>query len=223
METRSGSCTATSPPARASTASSAPNGAGERSLTAAATYRQDRRDKKLPVPAVPCKTQKRGLEMPGDVALRAVDWSPTTTDRQDAVKAGPRGKLPRERVVVPRSGGRPRSRLPSSGSTVPTTPSRCSSAPPSPTSCRRTRSRWPTRCHTPPSSQTWWPSVSACAVRRLRTAQQTQLPHHHTGHTHVLWRAVDMRQSPACRTSSNSDHREAGTPSSPRPEHGQAQ
>ena len=151
--------------------------------------------------------------MLGDVALRAVDWSPTTTDRQDAVKAGPRGKLPRERVVVPRSGGRPRSRLPSSGSSVPTTPARGSSATPSPTSYRRTHSRRPTRCQEPPSSQTWAPSVCACAAAP-RTAQ-LQLPHHHTRHTHVLRRAVDMPQSPACRRSSSTpDHRgEAGTPS----------
>ena len=47
------------------------------------------RDKKLPVPAVPCKTQKRGLEMPGDVALSAVSWSPTPI-----TKAGLRGSPP---------------------------------------------------------------------------------------------------------------------------------
>ena len=173
--TRSGSCTATSPPARASTTSSAPKGARERSLTAAATYRQDRRDKKLPVPAVPCKTRKRGLEMPGDVALSAVGWSPTPITDMMRPKLDCEGNCQVCEEAVPWNGDRPRPRLPRRGSSVPTTPSRCSSAPPSPTSCWRTRSRRTTRCQTPPSLQPWWPSVSACAVRPPRTAQQTQL------------------------------------------------
>ena len=149
--------------------------------------------------------------MPGDVALRAVGWSPTTTDRQDAVKAGPRGKLPRERVVVPRSGGRPRSRLPSSGSSVPTTPTRGLSAPPSPTSCRRTRSRRTTRCQTPPSLQPWWPSVSACAVRPPRTAQQTQVTRHHYSSNSVEWKLLT---SVSCQ-SSHHQHLRTRTPGIP--------
>ena len=149
-ETRSGSCTATSPPARASPTSSAPKGAGEPSLTAAATYRQDRREKKLPVPAEPSKTQKRGFVMPGDVALSAVSWSPTPIATRSG-KAGLRGKLPSvPRSVVPRNTDRPRSRLP-----------RGSSPPPSSTSCWRSRPRSPTRCQRPPSSQTPGPSVAS--------------------------------------------------------------
>ena len=151
-------------------------GTGERSLTAAATYRQDRRDKKLPVPAVPSKTRKRGLEMPGDVALSAVGWSPTTITDTMRPKLDCEGNCQVCEEAVPWNGDRPRPRMPSRGFSVPTTPTRCSSTPPGPTSCWRTPSRRsPTRCQTPPSSQPWWPSVSACAVRppRMRTADSS--------------------------------------------------
>ena len=161
------------------------------------------RDKKLPVPAVPCKTQKRGLELPGDVALSAVGWSPTPITDKMRLKLDCEGSCQECGDVVPWNGDRPRPRMPSRGFSVPTTPTRCSSTPPGPTSCWRTPSRRsPTRCQTPPSSQPWWPSVSACAVRPPRTAQQTQVTRHHYSSNSVEWKLLT---SVSCH-SSNHQH-----------------
>ena len=144
----------------------------------------------MPVPAEPSKTRKRGLELPGDVALSAVGWSPTPITDMMRPKLDCEGNCQVCEEAVPWNGDRPRPRLPRRGSSLPTTPSRCSSAPPSPTSCWRTPSRSPTRCRTPPSSQPWWPSVSACAVRPPRTAQQTQVTRHHYSSNSVEWKLL---------------------------------